>query len=55
MASAAKIVRLIDKVRSESGRDVGLIGCHRFVARGTFSTVSRRRYSLPMTPRSASS
>ncbi len=34
MASAAKIFRLIDKVRSESDRDVGLTGCHRFVARG---------------------
>jgi hypothetical protein len=28
MASAAKIFRLIDKVRSESDRDVGLTGCH---------------------------
>jgi hypothetical protein len=41
MASAAKIFRLIDKVRSESDRDVGLTGCHRFVARGASAGARR--------------
>ena len=45
-ARAAKIVRLIDRVRSESDWDITLTGCHRFVAPGGRRRSVGRQWSI---------